>query len=149
MVRPEILTKESMLADYAPEFVLDRFDLHVEVAPVEYSSLSSDESEESSAEILKRVEKAREIQKRRYLGTGISCNARLTPELMRTHCRLTDSADKLLGDAFERLGLSARAHDKILKVARTIADMSGEELIDKSHIAQAIRYRNLDRKYWK
>lgn len=129
--------------------LLDRFDLHVEVAPVEYSSLSSDESEESSAEILKRVEKAREIQKRRYLGTGISCNARLTPELMRTHCRLTDSADKLLGDAFERLGLSARAHDKILKVARTIADMSGEELIDKSHIAQAIRYRNLDRKYWK
>lgn len=128
--------------------VLDRFDIHIEVAPVEYESLSSAAKEEASAVIRERVQKAREIQNRRYAGTGVTCNARITSDILHEVCRVTSDGDELLKGVFDRLGLSARAYDRILKVARTIADMDASELIDKKHIAQAVHYRSLDRKYW-
>lgn len=128
--------------------LLDRFDLHIEIAPVEYESLSSTAKEEPSAKVRERVQRAREIQNERFKGTGITCNARITPDVLREVCVLTDGANALLRDVFDRLGLSARAYDKILKVARTVADMDGSELIDRVHISQAVRYRTLDRKFW-
>ena len=128
--------------------LLDRFDLHIEIAPVEYESLSSSAKEEPSARVRERVQRAREIQNERFKGTGITCNARITPDILREVCVLTDGANSLLKDVFDRLGLSARAYDKILKVSRTIADMDGSELIDRVHISQAVRYRTLDRKFW-
>ena len=128
--------------------MLDRLDLHIEVPPVEYNDLKSDSSEESSQSILARVNKAREIQNQRYKGTGITCNARLLPGMLSKYCVLTDDAEAMLSVSFERLGLSARAYDRILKVSRTIADLEGKETIEVSHIAQAIQFRSLDRKYW-
>ena len=128
--------------------LLDRFDIHIEVAPVEYESLSSRAKEEPSSAIRERVQRAREIQNRRFRGTGITCNAKITSDILHEVCVLTDGANDLLKGVFERLGLSARAYDKILKVSRTIADMDGSELIDKQHISQAVRYRTLDRKFW-
>jgi magnesium chelatase family protein len=128
--------------------MLDRIDLHVEVPPVDYNALSSKTAEETSAEIKKRVDKARKIQMERYKGTGITCNARLTPSLIKKYCVLTDDASKYLELSFERLGMSARAYDRILKVARTIADLDSSEIIEKTHIFSAISFRSLDRKYW-
>lgn len=128
--------------------LLDRFDLHIEVAPVEYSNLASNIKAESSAEIRERVVRAREIQNERYKGTRVACNARITSDILRDVCPLSDDASRLLKDVFEKLGLSARAYDKILKVSRTIADIAGSEVIEKNHIAQAVRYRSLDRKYF-
>lgn len=128
--------------------MLDRIDLHVEVPAVDYAALSSTSSEESSAEIKKRVDKARKIQLERYKGTGITCNADLTPSLLKKYCRLTEDASKYLELSFERLGMSARAYDRILKVARTIADLDSSEIIEKQHIFSAISFRSLDRKYW-
>lgn len=128
--------------------MLDRLDLHVEVPPVDYASLSSDIREETSDEIRKRVNKARKIQLERYRGTGITCNARLTPALLKKYCVMTESASEYLKLSFERLGMSARAYDRILKVARTVADLDGSEIIDKTHIFTAISFRSLDRKYW-
>ena len=129
--------------------LLDRFDIHLEVAPVEFADLSSPEKEESSESIRQRVQAARDIQNKRFAGTGITCNARITPELLHEVCELTDAAEKMLGNMFDKLGLSARAYEKIMKVARTVADMDGAKTIDKAHIAQAVQYRSLDRKYWK
>ena len=128
--------------------MLDRLDLHVEVPPVDYESLSSDIKEETSAEIRERVNKARKIQTERYKGTDVTCNARLTPALLKKYCVMTDDASKYLGLSFERLGMSARAYDRILKVARTVADLAGSEIIEKEHIFTAISFRSLDRKYW-
>lgn len=128
--------------------MLDRLDLHVEVPPVDYKSLNNTGAVETSAEIRARVDKARDIQNRRYAGTGITCNARLTPALLRKFCVTTDDAAAYLSRSFEELGLSARAYDRILKVARTIADLEGSELITRQHIFAAIRFRSLDRKYW-
>ncbi len=128
--------------------MLDRFDLHIEVAPVEFEHISSKEKEESSASIRERVQAAREIQNRRFRGTGVTCNARITSEILHEVCPMTDDATAMLKGVFDRLGLSARAYDRILKVARTIADMRGEEVIGKSDVAQAVQYRSLDRKYW-
>lgn len=129
--------------------LLDRFDLHIEVAPVEYASLSSKEKEEPSSAVRERVMKAREIQNKRFAGTSIACNARITSDIIRDVCPMTDAANAKLKDVFEKMGLSARAYDKILKVARTIADMDASEVIDKQHISQAVRYRSLDRKYFR
>jgi len=95
------------------------------------------------------VEKAREIQRRRFEGTDIHCNAQIPPKLLRTVCKCTDSAQELLKDAFAALGLSARAYDRLLKTARTIADLAGSELVDENAIGEAIQYRTLDRKYWR
>lgn len=128
--------------------MLDRLDLHVEVPPVDYKSLSNTEKTETSAEIRSRVNKARDIQNKRYAGTGITCNARLTPALLRKFCVMTDDAADYLSRSFDELGLSARAYDRILKVARTIADLEGSERIEKQHIFASIRFRSLDRKYW-
>ena len=128
--------------------MLDRIDLHVEVPPVDYNDLNGDKGEETSSEIKARVNKARSIQSERYKGTGITCNAGLTPSLIRKYCILTDDAEKYLALSFERLGMSARAYDRILKVARTIADLDGCEIIEKRHIFSAISFRSLDRKYW-
>ncbi len=128
--------------------MLDRIDLQVEVPPVDYSALSSDRKEESSLEIRERVNKARKIQTERYEGTGITCNARLTPDLIKKYCKLTEEASRYLELSFERLGMSARAYDRILKVARTIADLNSSEIIEKEHIFTAISFRSLDSKYW-
>ena len=128
--------------------LLDRFDVHIEVAPVEYADLSSTKKEESSASIRERVQAARDIQNKRFAGTSITCNARITPDMLHKFCPTTSQADSLLENVFDKLGLSARAYDKIMKVARTIADMDGAEIIDKKHISTAIQYRSLDRKYW-
>lgn len=128
--------------------MLDRLDLHVEVPPVDYKSLNDTSPTETSAQIRERVNKARKIQIERYKGTGITCNARLTPSLLQKYCIMTDDAKEYLNRCFDRLGLSARAYDRILKVARTIADLNGDTVIQKDNILAAIRFRTLDRKYW-
>lgn len=128
--------------------MLDRFDLHIEVAPVEFNDISSNKKEESSAEIRKRVSAARDIQNQRFKGTHINCNAKITPDKLNSFCPMEDKAKEFIGKAFDRLGLSARAYDRILKVARTIADLNGSEKIEKEHISAAIQFRSLDRKYW-
>lgn len=128
--------------------LLDRFDIHIEVPPVEFEHINSSEKEESSAQIRERVQAAREIQNERFKGTGIRCNAEITPDILPEVCKMTDKATEMLKNVFEKMGLSARAYDRILKVARTIADMSASEVIDKAHIAQAVQFRSLDRKYW-
>ncbi len=128
--------------------LLDRIDLHIEVPAVKYDELEAKAPGESSAAIRERVEKARQLQRERYKGSGVFSNSQLTPELMEKHCRLDSEASQLLRDAFETLGLSARAHNRILKVARTIADLAGAEDIGLEHIAEAIQYRALDKKFF-
>ena len=128
--------------------MLDRLDLHVEVPPVDYKSLNDTAPTESSKEIRERVNKARQKQIERYKGTGITCNAHLTPAALREFCIMSEDASKYLSACFDKLGLSARAYDRILKVARTIADLADSDIIEKSHILAAIRFRSLDRKYW-
>lgn len=128
--------------------ILDRIDIHIEVAPVEYEQLSCKRQEETSAQIKERVNRARRVQQERLKGTGIGCNAKMTPRMTKEFCVLTEDADNLLKISFEKLGLSARAYDKILRIARTIADLDGSELIDTPQIAEALQYRSLDRKYW-
>lgn len=128
--------------------LLDRIDLHIEVMPVEFDALSSSKKEESSESIRLRVNDVRKIQQKRYEGYGISCNARLTPSMLSEFCPLTDKARSMLKTAFETMGLSARAYDRILKVSRTIADMDRADTISSDHISEAIQYRSLDRKYW-
>ena len=128
--------------------MLDRFDLHIEVAPVEFEHISSKEKEESSEIIRERVQAARKIQEERFKGTGISCNAKITSDILHEVCPMTDDAVAMLKVVFDKMGLSARAYDRILKVARTIADMDKQEVITKKHINQAVQYRSLDRKYW-
>ena len=129
--------------------LLDRFDLHIDVAPVAYGDLSAKTSEESSADIRKRVMAARVIQEERFRGTSITCNALITPNRLQKMCPMDDGAETMMKDVFDKLGLSARAYDRILKVARTIADINGCEVISRRHVAEAAQYRSLDRKYWK
>lgn len=131
--------------------LLDRIDLHIEVPPVEFDQLSASGSEEPSAAIQQRVERARALQRERYRkhqASPAACNAKILPELLKTACPMTESARRLLKLSFEKLGLSARAYDRILKVARTIADLDQEEIIQSGHMAEAVQYRSLDRKYW-
>ena len=125
--------------------LLDRIDIHVNVPAVDYDSLSRRTEEEPSAEILKRVTAARAIQLDRYRDLGITCNAQLPPALMAAYCTPTDGARDLLRRAFDTLGLTARSHDKLLRLARTIADLAGSVQIDIPHIAEAIQLRSLDR----
>lgn len=129
--------------------LLDRFDIHIEVPAVEFEELNTDIPSETSAKIKKRVDKARQIQIERYKDSSITCNAKLTPSIISDVCKLDSKATDLLKNAFERMGLSARAYDKILKVSRTIADLDECETIKVKHVAEAIQYRSLDRKYWK
>lgn len=128
--------------------IIDRIDLHIEVEPVDYEKLSSKGREETSAEIRKRVNKAREIQRERFKGTSVSCNAKMSPKMTKEYCLLSEEASRLLKMSFDKLGLSARAYDKILRIARTIADLEESGNIEFAHVAEAIQYRSLDRKYW-
>lgn len=129
--------------------LLDRIDLHVEVPAVKYKDLDKKSTGESSAEIKKRVNAAREIQRKRFSGAGnVYSNSQMTPKMTDEYCALGESERALLKSAFDRLGLSARAHNRILKVARTIADLSLSENIKAEHLAEAIQYRSLDRKFW-
>lgn len=128
--------------------LLDRLDLQVEVPPVRYGELASPVPAESSADIRARVEEARGLQQQRYEGSGVFCNARLTPDLLRRYCVLTPEAEALLRAAYDRLGLSGRSYDRLLKVSRTIADLAHSRDIGPDHIAEAIQFRDLDRKYW-
>lgn len=128
--------------------LLDRIDIHIEVPPVDFEKLSDDTRGETSAQIKKRVEAARKIQQERLKSTSANCNAQMNSAMTREFCKASDSAMKMLRMAFDRLGLSARAYDKILRVARTIADLDNSEIIEANHIAEAIQYRSLDRKFW-
>lgn len=128
--------------------LLDRFDLHIEVEPVSFDSLSAKAKAESSAAIRQRVQTARKLQNQRFAGTGIFCNAAIPAGMLQDFCPMDDAATALLRAVFDKLGLSARAYDRILKVARTIADLDGSEIIRKQHIAAAAQFRSLDRKYW-
>lgn len=129
--------------------LLDRIDIQIEVTPVKYEKLQNNNIEETSEQIKQRVNKARQIQLERYKGTQIYSNSGLTPKLMEKYCKLNDKSKKILQNAFEKLGLSARAYGRILKVSRTIADLEEKENIEVNHICEAIQYRNLDKKYWK
>lgn len=128
--------------------LLDRIDIHIEVEAVDYKKLDKDESGETSEEIRKRVNNARKIGMERYKEYGIYSNSELTPSLIQKYCKLGIEEKKILENAFEKLGFSARAYSRILKVARTIADLDNKENIELKHIAEAIKYRDLDRKYW-
>lgn len=129
--------------------LLDRLDIHVEVPQVDFKKLADDEKGESSAEIRKRVNGARRIQQQRFSGTTVKCNAKMTPAMTREFCKIDEAQKKFLEESFERLGLSARAYDKILRVARTIADLDASENIELIHLREAVQYRSLDRKFWK
>lgn len=128
--------------------LIDRIDLQIEVDNISYEELRGDGEAESSAEIKKRVEKARAIQRERYKGSNIFVNAYMTNAQVKKYCALDKTCETLLKNAFEKLNLSARASTRILKVARTIADLEGSENIRPQHITEAIQYRSLDRKYW-
>ena len=128
--------------------LMDRIDLHVEITPVSREELSSEQPSESSAAVRERVTRARERQAERFRGTGIYTNTMMTSAMLREFCPLSAEARRLLDVAMERLQLSARAYDRIIKVARTIADLAGEEHISPLHISEAITYRTLDRESW-
>ncbi|MDD6483135.1 MAG: YifB family Mg chelatase-like AAA ATPase [Clostridiales bacterium] len=128
--------------------LLDRIDIQVEVAAVDYDDLSSMKKGEESARIKERVNRARQLQLERYKGMKIYSNSQLTAGMIDEFCRIDSQTNIMLKAAFETLGLSARAHSRILKVARTIADLAGEKDIKAEHIAEAIQYRSLDRKYF-
>jgi magnesium chelatase family protein len=129
--------------------LLDRIDLHVEVTPVNFSELASDRLAESSESIRERVIKAREIQIERFGNKpDLHANAQMTSQMVRELCKITEDGQNLLKKAMEKLGLSARAYDRILKVARTIADLAGSDDIKLEHLAEAIHFRSLDREGW-
>lgn len=129
--------------------LLDRIDLHVEVTPVAFSELSSQKTSENSDAVRERVIKAREIQAKRFEEQeGIYCNAQMSSKQLKEICVINTVGQNLLKTAMDRLNLSARAYDRILKVSRTIADLAGSEDIRPEHLAEAIQYRSLDREGW-
>ena len=148
----ECVCKEGDVKKYLNKIsgpLMDRIDLHVEVLPVAYRELSDVRKGEPSAEIRKRVIQARQIQEERFAAfPGIHANAQMTPQLLQRCCVLDASGQDRLRNAMQRLGFSARAYDRILKVARTIADLEGNERIQADHLAEAINYRSLDRDSW-
>ncbi len=129
--------------------LLNRIDIQIEVLPVKYEDLKDNRVEETSYEIKKRIIKARNIQLQRYKNMGIITNSELSTKGIAKFCKVNKDSEILLKNAFETLGLSVRAYNKILKVARTIADLEDFENIETKHIAEAIQYRSLDRKYWR
>lgn len=129
--------------------LLDRIDLHVEVTPVSFSELASTRETEKSESIRARVIKAREIQDIRFAKhENLHSNAQMSPKMVRKVCQISEAGQTLLKTAMERLGLSARAYDRILKVARTIADLADSENVELEHLAESINYRSLDRDGW-
>ncbi|WP_195276367.1 YifB family Mg chelatase-like AAA ATPase [Anaerotruncus rubiinfantis] len=147
----ECICSEAKITGYLGKVsgpLLDRIDLHVEVLPVNYEQISAAGKEESSAAVKARVQDARAVQQKRFAGSSVHCNAAIPPAMLQQACPLTPAAEKLFSGVFQKLGLSGRAYDRILKVARTIADLAGSECIDSIHISEAVQYRSLDRKYW-
>ncbi|MFZ0619491.1 MAG: YifB family Mg chelatase-like AAA ATPase, partial [Candidatus Acidiferrales bacterium] len=129
--------------------LLDRIDIHIEVPAVKYKELRGDAAIESSETVRARVLRARQIQQQRYSGEkNLYANSQMPPKLLRQHCAISPDGERLLETAIQRLGLSARAHDRILKVSRTIADLEGADAIQSKHLSEAIQYRTLDRTYW-
>jgi magnesium chelatase family protein len=128
--------------------LLDRIDIHIEVPAVQYRELRGGQANEGSSEIRARVLAARERQHQRFAGEPIYSNAQMGTRQIRTWCELHPDAERLLERAMQQQGLSARAHDRILKVARTIADLEGVPAVSVNHLAEAIQYRTLDRSYW-
>ena len=129
--------------------LLDRIDLHVEVTPVSFDQMTADRKAESSEELRGRVETAREIQNRRFEATNeIHHNAMMPSQMVKDICKINEAGKVLLKTAMDKLGLSARAYDRILRVSRTIADLSQSEEIKIEHLAEAIQYRSLDRENW-
>lgn len=128
--------------------LMDRIDIHIEVDNVTYDDLRSTTTEEPSASIKQRVDKARDIQLKRFNETGVYNNAKMNDQQLKEYCKLDEYSDIILRTAFDKLKLSARAYNRILKVARTIADLDGSECITEDHIIEAISYRTLDKKYW-
>ena len=127
---------------------MDRIDLHVEVDGVTYEEIKNNEDEESSESIRARVNKARKLQYERFKNQKNHCNSKMNNEMLKKTCALDNECENLVKDAFEKLSLSARAYYRILKVARTIADLEESAEIKAAHIAEAIQYRALDQKYW-
>jgi magnesium chelatase family protein len=127
--------------------LMDRIDLHIEVPSVSFNDISGSSKGESSSSIKKRINKARKIQLERYKGEGMYFNSQLKAKQMAVYCSIGKKEKELLKSAFERFNLSARAYNRILKVARTIADLEGSDDIKLEHIAEAIQHRSLDRKY--
>jgi magnesium chelatase family protein len=130
--------------------LMDRIDIHIDVPAVKFNELRGKgvAAGESSESIRERVNNARETQLKRLSGEGVYSNSAMSPKQIRTFCALDADSEALLEKAMVRQGLSARAHDRILKVSRTIADLAGSENIDSTHISEAINYRSLDRNYW-
>jgi magnesium chelatase family protein len=128
--------------------LLDRIDLHIEVPEVEYKDLTRSPDGECSSRIAARVTEARRLQMRRFQDPEVLCNAQMGPQHIKAFCKLDDSGKNQLEDAIQKLGFSARAYDRILKVARTISDLAGSEAIQSEHVAEAIQYRSLDRNLW-
>ncbi len=129
--------------------LLDRMDLYVEVNRVNYDQLRDRDDGESSALMREKVMLAREIQKKRFARHKISLNSQMRPADVKKYCGLDEESEMLLKNAFDKLKMSARAYDRILKVARTIADMEASENIQLQHLGEALQYRSLDRKYWR
>jgi magnesium chelatase family protein len=129
--------------------LLDRIDLHVEVTPISFDELAYDKPEEGSKEIRDRVVEARLLQEERYKAVeGVHCNAQMSSKDLADYCQITEAGNVLLKNAMDNLGLSARAYDRILKVARTIADLEKSISIETAHLAEAIQFRSLDRESW-
>ncbi len=129
--------------------LLDRIDIHIEVPAVKYKELRSQHVAEDSNSVRQRVIQARQAQLKRYAEEKkVYANAQMPPKLIRKHCAISEEGEKLLENAITRLGLSARAHDRILKVSRTIADLDGSAGIQPNHLSEAVQYRSLDRTYW-
>ena len=130
--------------------LLDRIDIHIDVPAVKFRELVGDAAPDSegSAAIRERAIKARQRQQQRFAAEKIFSNAAMTPRMIRRYCRIDSHSEQMLEQAMTRLGLSARAYDRILKVIRTIADLEGAEEIQSSHVSEAVGYRSLDRTYW-
>jgi magnesium chelatase family protein len=128
--------------------LLDRIDLHIQVPAVKYKELAEDEKSEESAVIRERILVARQRQGQRLEPFGQFCNTQMTPRTLRRFCKLDSECEKQMENAITRLGLSARAYDRNLRVSRTIADQEGSDKIQARHVSEAIQYRTLDRTYW-
>src|SRR5262245_39108108 len=126
----------------------DRIDIHIDVPAVKSKELASDAPGESSSDIRERVVRARRVQLDRFTSERIFCNAQMSPRLIRKYCAIDSESKGLLENAITRLGLSARAYDRILKVSRTLADLTGKPGIEPGNVSEAIQYRTLDRKFW-